>query len=133
MTLEGILEEVKMKIKESKLLEEVKITGAYENKNKPTRIKTPVVVLGIDSVELSSESVDDSERCGEIKIFADIFVPLRGDFISPQEIFLNICKVLSGYNVLSVNAQRMTVDEDVEAYLLETSVCFRDTVEFGGA
>lgn len=133
MTLDGILEEVKTKIKDSTLFDGVSIVEAYENRNKPTRIKSPVVTLGIDSVELSSESVDENERCGEIRVFADIFVPINGSVTNPQEIFLNICKILSCYNVLSVTAQRMTVDDKTETFLLETSVCFRDTLGFGGA
>lgn len=133
MTLDGILEEIKAKIKESPLFDGVKITQAYETRKKPTRIENPVISLGIDSVEFSSESVDENERCGEIKVFADIFVPVNGSFSSPQEIFLNICKILSCYNVLSVTAQRMTVDSKTETFLLQTSVCFRDTFNFGGA
>lgn len=133
MTLDGILEEIKTKINDSPLFEGVKITQAYEARKKPTRIKNPVISLGIDSVELSSESVDENERCGEIRVFADIFVPVEGSFAQPQEIFLNICKILSCYNVLSVTAQRMTVDSKTEAFLLQTSVCFRDTLYFGGA
>lgn len=133
MTLDGILNEVKEKLTQSQLFSGVKIIGAFENKLKPTKLKNPVISLGIDSVDLSSDSIDESSRNGEIKIFADIFVPLNGSALNTQDIFLNICKTLSCYNVLSVTAQRLVVDETTQTFLLKTNVCFRDTLEFGGA
>lgn len=131
--LDGILSEIKDKISQSSLFKGVKIIVAYENKSKPVRLANPVIALGIDSVELSSQSIDENSRCGEIRIFADIFVPVDNQGINAQEIFINICKLLACYNVLSVTAQRMSYDSQTQAYLLATSVCFRDTLDFGGA
>lgn len=133
MTLDKILNEIKEQISQSSLFSGVKIILAYENRNKPVRLSNPVIALGIDSVELSSDSIDENSRSGEIRIFADIFVPVDNDGLNPQEIFINVCKLLACYNVLSVTAQRLTYDNQIQAYLLATSVCFKDTVDFGGA
>lgn len=130
--LDEILIEIKEKFSQSSLFQGVKIIMAYENRSKPVRLANPVVALGIDSVELSSDSVGENSRSGEIKVFADIFVPTDSDVINPQEIFINICKLLACYNVLSVTAQRMVYDSQTQSYLLAASVCFRDMVDFGG-
>lgn len=131
--LDEILSDIKDKISQSSLFQGVKIIVAYENRNKPVRLANPVIALGIDSVELSSDSIDENSRCGEIRVFADIFVPVDNQGLNAQEIFINICKLLACYNVLSVTAQRMSYDSQTQAYLLATSVCFKDTVDFGGA
>ncbi len=133
MIIDKILDEIKEKISKSSLFQGVKIIMAYENKIKPVRLANPVIALGIDSVELSSDSIDENGRSGEIKIFADIFVPVDNDAMNAQEIFINICKILSCYNVLSVTAGRMTYESQTQAYLLATSVCFKDMLDFGGA
>lgn len=133
MTLDSILYDIKDKMNKSPAFKGIKVITAYENKIKPTRLNNPVIALGFDCINLDSQSIDESERSGEIKIFADIYVPQKSKAYNAQEIFVNICELMGCFNVLSVSAGRLAYDAQAQAFLLNAGLCFRDTVDFGGA
>lgn len=108
---------------------DIKIIKAYPCTAAPSRICRETVALGIERIDLSSVSVDDSNRAGELCIFADIFVPLKSDNSKACDIFIRLCKCFCIYNILSVSAQRIAVNLNTSSYVLKTAFTFNDEIE----
>ena len=64
-------------------------------------------------------------------VFADIFIPLKAENSRASDIFTNLCRCLCVYNILSVSAQRITVDTNSASYVLKTVFTFNDEIEVG--
>jgi hypothetical protein len=129
MRLDEIIDQFIALIKENEYFEDIRAIKAYPCTDAPVRISRATVALGVERIDMSSVSVDESNRAGEVSVFADIFVPLKSGSDKAQEIFLKLCSCLSGYNILSVSAERIAVDVNTSSYVLKTAFTFNDEIE----
>ena len=107
----------------------MKIIKAYPCTAAPARLSKETIALGFEKVDFSSVSVDDNSRAGSISVFADIFVPLKTDNGRACDIFSRLCRCFGRYNVISVSAQRITVDMNTASYVMKTAFTFNDEIE----
>jgi len=114
-------------------LEGVEVIRAYPERQIQPRLVQKTVAVGFDGTELSSSSLDSSERSGEYRVFADIFVPASFGSGETAEIFNSICDAYSAFNILSLSAERISFDSVLSAYVLKTSATFGGEYEIGGA
>ncbi len=129
MKIENIIDRLIEVISADDYFEDIKIIKAYPCTIAPSRIAAETVALGFDEIRLSSSSVDDSIREGDISVFVDIFIPIKTENSRACDIFSRICRCLYIYNILSVSAQRITVDVNTSAYVLKTVFTFNDEIE----
>ncbi len=131
MKIEKIVDELMEKIMGDNYFSDIRIMKAYPCSVAPSRVGKETIALGLDRVDLASSAVDDSDRAGEISVFADIFIPLKAENSRASDIFTNLCRCLCVYNILSVSAQRITVDTNSASYVLKTVFTFNDEIEVG--
>ncbi len=129
MKIESLIDNLIKVISEDSYFSDIKLIKAYPCTIAPTRIGVETVAFGLDKISLSSSSVDDSNRDGDVSVFADIFIPIKTENSRAGEIFSRLCKCLSIYNILSVSAERITVDVNTSAYVLKTVFTFNDEIE----
>lgn len=129
MKIENIIDRLIAVISADDYFSDIKIIKAYPCTIAPSRIATETVALGFDEIRLSSASVDDSNRAGDISVFVDIFIPIKMENSKACDIFSRICRCFYVYNILSVSAQRMAVDINTSAYVLKTVFTFNDEIE----
>lgn len=129
MKIENIIDRLIEVISADDYFSDIKIIKAYPCTIAPSRIATETVALGFDEIRLSSASVDDSNRAGDISVFVDIFIPIKMENSRACDIFSRICRCFYVYNILSVSAQRMEVDINTSAYVLKTVFTFNDEIE----
>ncbi len=132
MMLESLIDNLKNVIKQNPFFESIGVIHAFPAAIKPTRLKNEMIALGIEKIELSSCEIDSSTRAGEISVFADIFVPFRYGGARAGLVFDKLCRCFFDYNVLSIAASRLAVDEAAGAYVLKCVFTFKDKVDFGG-
>ncbi len=129
MKIENIIDRLIEVISADDYFSDIKIIKAYPCTIAPSRIATETVALGFDEIRLSSASVDNSNRAGDISVFVDIFIPIKMENSRACDIFSRICRCFYVYNILSVSAQRMAVDINTSAYVLKTVFTFNDEIE----
>ena len=129
MKIENTIDKLIEVISADDYFNDIKIIKAYPCSIAPTRIVTETVALGFDEIRLSSASVDESGRAGDLSVFVDIFIPIKTDNSRASEIFARICKCFYAYNILSVSAQRIAVDVNTASYVLKTVFTFNDEIE----
>lgn len=129
MKIENLIDRLIEVISADDYFENIKIIKAYPCTIAPSRIAAETVALGFDEIRLSSSSVDDSSRAGDISVFIDIFIPIKTENSRACDIFSRICRCLYVYNILSVSAQRISVDVNTSAYVLKTVFTFNDEIE----
>ncbi|MGN1202222.1 MAG: hypothetical protein ACI4RF_02930 [Eubacterium sp.] len=129
MKIESIIDELINLIKADDYFSKIKVIKAYPCTAAPTRIADETIALGMEEIKLSSASVDDSNRAGDVAVFADIFVPIKASNSRACNIFARLCRCFCSYNILSISAQRITVDVNTASYLLKTVFTFNDEIE----
>jgi hypothetical protein len=132
MNINSLLDDMLEKINANSFFDDMKIIKAYPCSVKPTRLNNVYISLGINKIDIKPYEIDDVNKAGEVSVFADIFVPIRMDNACMSEIFSRLCTVLEEYNVIGISADRITADNDIQAYVLKTSITFSDEVIFGG-
>lgn len=132
MMIDTIIDQLIDVIKKDKYFDNIRVINAYPFKTKPTRITKAYVALGIYEINMKSYNIDDSQRRGEVSVFADIFVPVHSDNGYISEIFMHLCDALKCFNVLSVSASGITADSDIQAVVMKTVITFDDEIHFGG-
>ncbi len=130
MKFNGIVNNLISLVKKDKYFKEIEVVEAYPCREVATRLNRCIVVFGIDEVKMESYQVDDNARSGSVSIFADIFVPIRRSSRKAGEIFSKICCCLNIYNVISVSAERITVDKNTQTYVLKSKITFNDEIIF---
>lgn len=129
MKIESFMDEFIGLIKSDDYFSDMKIIKAYPCTAAPVRLSKETIALGFEKVDFSSVSVDDNSRAGSISVFADIFVPLKTDNGRACDIFSRLCRCFGRYNVISVSAQRITVDMNTASYVMKTAFTFNDEIE----
>lgn len=129
MKLENLPDEIIDLIKAEMFFSDIRVIKAYPCDAASVRISRETIAIGIDEITMMSASMDDSRRKGDIKIFADIFIPIKHGSSRAGEIFIKLCSCLKKYNVVSICAQRIAVDKRTCSYIMKTAIAFNDEIE----
>lgn len=133
MDINSLLSRVVGLIKYDGKFSKISVIQAYPSVVKSTRLNKICVAVGISGVNLHPSQIDSPARAGEVSVFVDIFIPFKMDGIHASDVFIDICDILSrSYNVMSVSASRLAVDECIQASVLKTSFTIYDQISFGG-
>ncbi|MCM1432335.1 MAG: hypothetical protein NC119_00120 [Clostridiales bacterium] len=132
MKLYNIVPEIKSVLKSSKKMIGAKIISGFPAGNKPTKIENVVISLGIERVDFEPAEIEDSTRTGQVSIYADIYAPakLKGDI--SYRVLCILCDSLKDYNIISISAQKMEYQKDIQAFVTKTVITFSDKFTFGG-
>lgn len=131
MKMDDITLNIKKLIKSDAFFENINVISAFPDKMKSTRLKQPVIAIGIDNIEMASDRIDESSRRGDICVFADIFLPTQFDIGMMEKIFSKLCTCFDSFNILSIKTGRSRFDSYAQAYVLDTVFTFNDNIEFG--
>lgn len=132
MKLYSIVPEIKSILKSSKKMTGAKIISGFPAGIKPTKIDSVVISLGIDRVDFEPAEIEDSTRTGQVSIYADIYMPvkLKGDV--SYRVLCILCDALKNYNIISISAEKMEYQKDIQAFVTKTVITFSDKFTFGG-
>ena len=109
-----------------------RITRAYPDTVKPTRLKKATVAVGIKNIEVDESSVGQSVKSGSYSIFADIFVPYTYDKQSFERIVFRICADISELNLVAIEVSGISADPTAECYMMKSVFTFNDELCFKG-
>lgn len=129
MKIENVLDDIIRTIQADEYFSDIRVIKAYPCSVAPTRLADETVVIGFDEIRFSSMCVDESGREGDIAVFIDIFVPVKMNSSRASDILSRLCRCFGNYNVLSVCAERLTVDLNTAAYQLRTAFTFNYEIE----
>lgn len=132
LNIKTLLDDFVSYLREDSYFSEIKIISACPFTPRPTELKESVVAVGFSDISFESDRIGESSRYGQVKIFADIFVPFGNDSRKACEIFTRICEVLSRYNVVAVSAQRTYANKETASYIMKTEIAFNGEILFGG-
>lgn len=132
MRIDTIIDELTAVIREDSYFDDMKVIYSYPSAPKPSRINNVYIALGIGEINLRSDYIDDSKRMGEVQINIDIFAPLKMSGRDVAKIFTRLCSRFDRYNVLSISASNIHIDNYIQANTLKTSVKLGDEIDFGG-
>lgn len=124
-----MLDEIIEAIKKDDYFSDIRIIKAYPCSAAPARLAEETVAIGFEEVNFSSVSVDESARAGETSVFIDIFIPIKMSNAKAIDIFSRLCRCFHNLNILSVRAERITVDIHTASYLLKTAFTFHNEIE----
>ncbi len=113
-------------------LDGVEVIGAYPDRTVYTRLEERTVAVGFCGADMSPSSIDGGEKSGEVKIFADIFVPLSYGSAEAFRILTDICRALSPKSVVSVSAERLSFDRALSAYTVKSAIGLSGRIALGG-
>lgn len=130
MNFNSIVDNLISLIKKDGYFKDIEVAAVYPCRETATRLNRCIVVIGIDEVKVEPYQIDDSARAGNVSVFADIFVPVRENCRKAGDIFSKICCCLNAYNVVSISAERITVDKYTQTYVLKSKITFNDEIFF---
>lgn len=132
MRIDTEIEKLKAVLKSCQQLKNVKIISAFPYQLKPTRLEYPVIAVGLHHLEAESSQLEHSERCGDLSIFADIYVPnkLGGDYAC--RLLCDMCDALDEYNIASISAQKPEYRNNIQAVLIKAVITFSGIISNGG-
>ncbi|MDD6728276.1 MAG: hypothetical protein PUE08_03535 [Eubacteriales bacterium] len=132
LNIKTLLDDFVTMVRESGELEGVKLISAYPFTARPTMLKENLVAVGISDISLNACHIGFRESAGDVKIFADIFVPLEEDSRQASKIFTKLCIALKSMNITAISAERIVASKEAGAYVMKTEFTFRDEILFGG-
>lgn len=132
LNIKTLLDDFVSALRKDSYFDNIKIISAYPYTSRPTELKENVVAVGFSDISLEPDGVGESSRYGQVKIFADIFVPFGVDSRKASEIFTHICEVLNCYNVVSVSAYRTFANKETASYVMKSEIAFNGEIMFGG-
>lgn len=132
LNIKTLLDDFVSALRKDSYFDDIKIIRAYPFMPRPTELKECVVAVGFSDITLESDRIGESDRYGQVKIFADIFVPFGRDSRKACEIFTRICEALNCYNVVSISAQRTYANKETASYIMKSEIAFNGEIMFGG-
>lgn len=129
---ENILNEFLSRILDDRYFADIQITRAYPNSFKPTILKNTAVAVGIKSIELDENSLNESVKAGSFSVFADIFLPFEYDKAVPESIVFRICRDVSDFNIVSISISEIKANSLAQCYVMRAIFTFNNEIEFGG-
>ncbi|MGN1421500.1 MAG: hypothetical protein ACI4XC_08310 [Eubacterium sp.] len=132
LNIKTLLDDFVSALRKDGYFDDIKIVCAYPYTPRPTELKDSIVAVGFSDISFESDRIGESSRYGQVKIFADIFVPFGEDSKKACEIFARICEAISSYNVVAVSAQRTYANKETASYIMKTEIAFNGEILFGG-
>ncbi len=129
---ESILNEFLSRILDDRYFADIQITRAYPNAIKPTVLNNPAVAVGIKSIELDDNAVNENVKAGTFSVFADVFLPFESDLTVPEAIVFRICRDVSDFNIVSINISEMKANSLAQCYIMRAVYTFNNELTFGG-
>lgn len=129
---ESILNEFLNRILDDKFFADIQITRAFPDAVKPTILKNAAVAVGIKSLELDENSINESIKSGSFSVFADIFIPFDYGRIVPETIVFRICRDVSDFNIVSISISEIEASSLAQCYIMRTVFTFNNQLSFGG-
>ena len=129
---ESILNEFISRMLDDKYFTDIQITRAYPNTMKPTILKNTAVAVGIKSIELDENSINEHIKAGSFSVFTDIFLPFESDKTVPESIVFRICKDVSDFNIVSISISEIKVNSLAQCYVMRAVFTFNNELGFGG-
>lgn len=127
-----ILHEFLSRILEDRFFADIQITRAYPKAVKPTILKNIAVAVGIKSIELDENSINENVKAGSFSVFTDIFLPFAFDKTVPESIVFRICRDVSDFNIVSIQISEIKADSLVGCYVMRAVFTFNNELSFGG-
>ena len=132
MNIDTLSDELASLLKSDAGLADVKIVSAYPYSVRPSAIKESVIAIGFSDITLENCHLGSVEKAGEVKLFADIFVPVNSGSNSAHRIFVRICRALESMHIAGISAQRIYVDAHTQSYVMKTEITLKGKPELGG-
>lgn len=132
LNIKTMLDDFVSEIRSNKTLADIKIVFAFPFMTKPTALKETLLAVGFSDARLENAHIGQNGRAGEIKLFADIFIPIDSDAKLAGVILTNLCSSLYPLNMISVSAQRLYADSDLKCYVMKTEFTFSTEIMLGG-
>lgn len=127
---ESVLSDFIHKLEADEFFENIRITRAYPDVIKPTRLKNAVVAVGIKNIEVDENSIGQDIKSGSYSIFANIYVPHAYDKRSFEQIVFRICRDISELNVVAIEISEITVNSTAECLVMRSVFTFNDEICF---
>ena len=127
-----ILHDFLSRILDDRFFADIQITRSYPKAVKPTILKNIAVAVGIKSIELDENSINEDVKAGTFSIFTDIFLPFEFDKNVPESIVFRICKDVSDFNIVSINISEIKANSLVGCYVMRAVFTFNNELSFGG-
>lgn len=132
MRLDSVIDEVISLIKSNSFFDDKRVMYSFPSYEKPTRLRHTYICLGLGELELEASSLDASKRAGELVLNIDIFAPLNSDSRHLLVVLSRLCECLNAYNVLSISASEISIDNEAQAYTLKSKITLGGELDFGG-
>ena len=129
---ENILNEFLSRILDDKYFADIQITRAYPNAFKPTILKNTAVAVGIKSIELDENSINENVKAGIFSVFTDIFLPFESDKTVPESIVFRICRDIADFNIVSIHISEIKANSLAQCYVMRAVFTFNNELCFGG-
>lgn len=132
LNIKTLLDEFVSNVRGDSSFDDIKIISAYPFTVKPDFLSEKLIAVGFSDISMTNCHIGFRESAGDVKIFADIFVPVNQDSREACKIFSGLCSALKSMNIVAVSAQRICVDEKTASYVMKTEFTFRDEIALGG-
>lgn len=113
-------------------LNQFTVTRAFPKTAKPSPLTYSLITVGIDSFELNTTGIGADTKCGDLNIFADIYIPIKlggkGINTALQNVY-NACALLEPCKIKS---GRTHFDNSTQAYKTEVIITFNNEFTIGG-
>ncbi|MDE6110747.1 MAG: hypothetical protein K2F65_02400 [Eubacterium sp.] len=129
---ESILNAFLSRILDDKYFADIQVTRAYPNAVKPTILKNTAVAVGIKSIELDENAINENVKAGTFSVFTDIFLPFESDKTVPESIVFRICRDVSDFNIVSINISEIKANSIAQCYIMRAVFTFNNEIGFGG-
>ena len=114
-------------------LKEFTITRAFPKTAKPSPLTHSIITVGIDSFELSTAAIGANTKCGDLNIFADIYIPVKLGVkrinTALHNVYNNACTYLEP---CKIKVGRTHFDSSTQAYKTEVIITFNNEFQIGG-
>ncbi|MDE5996349.1 MAG: hypothetical protein K2G56_05460 [Eubacterium sp.] len=129
---ENILNKFISRILDDRYFADVQVTRAYPNAVKPTILKNTAVAVGIKSIELDDNAINENVKAGTFSVFTDIFLPFESDQTVPESIVFRICRDVSDFNIVSISISEIKANSLAQCYVMRAVFTFNNELSFGG-
>lgn len=118
---------------ENEYFDDVEIVKAFGDVTFETVPERVHIAVGVSEMNFTPPSAGQDFKAGEVRIFADIFVPYTlSDSADVQEIISEICSATAPCGVLSISASKPYADKTTRCTVTESAFTFCDLICFGG-
>lgn len=127
---EEIVSDVMKKLQKDDYFSDKKIVTAFTRAVKPTVMKQVYVACGLREINVENAAVGEYLKSGNVKIFAEIYVPWRITDFDMQKAVCKIAKCTEDMGISSVYAGTPYQDSDTQCIVQTVEFTFSDMLNF---